>query len=122
MNNKGEKKSESVTLLMLIFDKQIKVSLKSNRLWQENEIGGFQQFGYSKDDLIINKNTSRPLGVFTIAIPKQMKRLLIANFHIEGDFKRKSGLIYYDFSEENYIIEYYGPTETANLWNKHHTR
>ncbi len=120
--NKGRKKSESLTKLMLMFDKQIKVFLESNRLWQENVSGSFQRFNYVKDETVINKETSRNLGVFDIAIPKQLKRLLIAVFIIEGDFNKKSGLVYYDFSKENYTIEYYGSTETANLWNERYTR
>lgn len=119
--NKGDKKSESLTNFSLMFDKKVEVSLKSQGLWEENrESPNFKAFHYLKDDLTVNSDTSRLIGKYDLSIPKQAKPLLFALFIIEGDFKRKIGLIYYDYLNEKYnVVHFTDPNRATEIWNKH---
>ena len=119
--NKGNKKSESLTIFSLIFDKKVEVSLKSQGLWEVNkESSNFKVFHYLKDDLSVNSDTSRLIGKYDLSIPKQAKPLLFALFMIEGDFKRKTGLIYYDYLNEKYnVVHFTDPNRATEIWNKH---
>ena len=66
------------------------------------------------------KNTNKFIGNFSLSIPKQNKRLLLAMFQIEGDFKRKSGFIYYDYTNQIYIVDHFTDLKDAvEIWNKH---
>ena len=121
LQNKGDKKSESLTKFMLMFDKKVEASLKSRGLWEENkELPNFKVFNYIKEDLTINPDTSKLIGKYNLSIPKQTKPLLFALFMIEGDFKRKSGLLYYDYLNENYsVVHFTDPNKATEIWNKH---
>ncbi|MBL7214330.1 MAG: hypothetical protein ISS71_01495 [Phycisphaerae bacterium] len=121
LQNKGDKKSESLTKFTLMFDRKVEVSLKSQGLWEEDkESQDFKTFHYLKEDLGINSDTSRRIGKFDLCIPKQAKPLLFAMFIIEGDFKRKMGLIYYDYLNEKYnVVQYTDPHRATEVWNKH---
>lgn len=122
--NKGDKKSESLAKFSLMFDKKVEVSLKSEGLWEENkESPNFKVFYYLKDDLAVNSDTSRLIGKYDLSIPKQAKPLLFALFMIEGDFKRKTGLIYYDYLNEKYnVVHFTDPHRATEIWNKHLNR
>ncbi|MFH1615657.1 MAG: hypothetical protein ABIG61_11325 [Planctomycetota bacterium] len=121
LRNKGDKKSESLTKFHLIFDKKVEVSLKSQGLWEEYKgAPNFKVFNYLRDDLAINSDTSRLIGKYNLSIPKQARPLLFALFMIEGDFKRKTGLIYYDYSDEKYnVVHYADPHRAEKIWNRH---
>ena len=120
LQNKGNKKSESLTGFYLMFHKKVDVSLKSQGFWKELNLSpNFKQFAYLKDDVTINPETSRPFEVFNLSIPpKKPEPLLIALFTIEGDFKRKEGLIYYDYLNEKYKVVHYKKANKATvIWN-----
>lgn len=121
LHNKGDKKSESLTKFMLIFDKKVETSLKSQGLWEENkESPNFKVFNYLQVDLTVNSDTSRLIGKFDLSIPKQAKPLLFALFVVEGDFKRKTGLIYYNYLNEKYnVVHHTDPHKATEIWNKH---
>ena len=120
LQNKGDKKTGSLTKFILIFDKKVEVSLKSQKLWKENEeVPNCKVFHYLEKDLVVNPDTSGLIGTYDLSIPKQEKPLLIALFTIEGDFKRKEGLIYYDYSNEKYkVVHYKKANRATEIWNK----
>lgn len=121
LQNKGDKKSESLTKFSLMFDKKVEVSLKSQGLWEENKaLPNFKLFYYLKDDLVVNSDTSRFIGKYDLSIPQQAKPLLFALFMIEGDFKRKTGLIYYNYLNKKYnVVHFTDPHRATEIWNKH---
>jgi hypothetical protein len=121
LQNKGTKKSESLTRFNLMFDKKVEVSLKSQDFWEVVLFSNSKLFSYLKDDVTINPETSIKLGIYNLSIPpKQTEPLLIACFIIEGDFKRKGGLIYYDYMNEKYKVDHYKKVNKATeIWNKH---
>ncbi len=121
LRNKGNKKSESLTQFTLIFDKKVEASLRSHDLWKENKkLLDFKMFNYIKENLTINPDTTRFVGAYDLSIPKQKEQLLFAFFNIEGDFKRKTGLLYYDYSIEKYQIDHFAdPCEAVKIWNEH---
>lgn len=122
LQNKGDKKSESLTQFTLMFHKKVDVLLKSHGVWKELHLfSNGKQFAYLNDNVSINSDTSRPFGIFNLSIPpKQPEPLLIALFTIEGDFKRKEGLIYYDYLNEKYKVVHFTKSNRATeIWNKH---
>ena len=121
LQNKGDRKSESLTKCMLMFHKKVEASLKLQGLWEEDkELSNFKVFHYLKEDLAVNSDTSRLIGKYDLSIPKQAKPLLFALFTIEGDFKRKTGLIYYDYLNEKYdVVHFSDPSKATEIWNKH---
>jgi hypothetical protein len=120
LNNKGDRKSESLTRVTLMFDKTVEVSLKSSRFWEEKkDTQNIKIFNYLKDDVVINPSTSRYIGKYELRIPpKQAEPLLFALFMIEGDFKRKTVLVYYDYLNEKYNVDHYKDVDRAlEIWN-----
>jgi hypothetical protein len=119
LHNSGDKKSESLSKLWVFFDKDVKVSLKKGSYWREETTAGFKRFYYTNHNLVVSKKTNTFLGVLELRVPKRSKKILIALFIIEGDFDRKSGLLYYDYINEKYSIEYHEEKETMDIWNNH---
>lgn len=120
VHNKGRKQSVSLTKLFLLFDKNIEVSLISHGLWQETPLSEFKGFNYAKDEFVVNPDTNRLVGRFDLRIPKQRERLLVAYFIIEGDFRMKSGLLYYDYVDQMYSVDHFtDPKKPEQIWNKH---
>ena len=120
LQNKGNKKSSSLTHFFLIFNKKVDISLKSQGFWKEhNQSPNFKRFSYLKDDVTINPETSRQFGIYNLKIPpKQPEPILIALFTIEGDFKRKEGLIYYDYVNKKYkVVHYKKANKATEIWN-----
>jgi hypothetical protein len=121
LQNKGDRKSVSLTKFALMFNKTVEVSLKSHGLWEEKKDSpNFKTFIYLKDDVTVNSDTSRRIGIFALSIPpKQAEPLLVAFFVIEGDFERKVGLIYYDYLNEKYnVVHYTNPNRAIEIWNR----
>jgi cell division protein FtsL len=121
LQNKGNKKSESLTLFFLTFDKKVDVSLKSQDFWNETGLfAHYKQFAYCNENITINPDTSKHTGTYALRIPPmQVEPLLLAIFTIEGDFKRKEGLIYYDYLNEKYnVVHYTNPNRAIEIWNR----
>ena len=121
LQNKGNKKSESLTKFHLMFTKTIEVSLKSQALWEEfKELANHKGYNLVEDSFDVNPDSSRLMGKFDLSIPKQVEPLLLALFMIEGDFTRKAGLIYYDYSNEKYkLVHFTDPNRATEIWNRH---
>ncbi|MBI2660152.1 hypothetical protein HYX07_03245 [Candidatus Woesearchaeota archaeon] len=116
--NKGNKKSESNVGIEIVFNRKVNISLKPNVNWKESSSGPYYAFIYN-NDLSINKGGGRDIGTFYLRIPKQNDDLLIAIFILGGDFERKTGLVYYDYINEKYIVKHYtNHTESIQIWNE----
>ena len=119
LQNRGDKRSDSLTRFTLIFRDKVEASLKPQRFWKYQQASNYKVFHYINDNLTVNPDTARLIGRYNLSIPKQTNRLLFALFLIEGDFERKSGLIYYDYSNERYnIIHFTNVHEAIRIWNK----
>jgi len=120
LKNKGDKNSEVLNTVFIMFDKNVKVEMLSRAFWSQKSLGSYKVCSYKKPDVAVAKDTLRNIGNFKISIPRQSKRFLMATFHIEGDFEKRSGLIYYDYEKQEYIITHsINHEEVAAIWNDH---
>lgn len=120
LKNKGDKNSEALNNVFIMFDKSVKVEILSKAFWAEKSLGSYKAYSYQKPDIVVIKDTLKHIGNFKISIPRQSERLLLATFHIEGDFEKRSGLIYYDFEKQEYIINHsINHGEVIAIWNAH---
>lgn len=117
LENEGDKRSEDSNL-NLIFNPKINVSLISKEKWSDNIGRGMPwAFNFDGTNFPINIKTSKNVGVFQLIIPKQNEKIIIAFFILEGDFKRRTGFIYYDYKNEGYIVEEFSVNKTIEIWN-----
>lgn len=120
LQNKGRKNSEYLNNVLIVFDKRVKVEIITKAFWAEKSLGSYKAFSYQKPDVVVIKDTLKHIGAFKINIPRQEERLLMASFHIEGDFEKRSGLIYYDYTQQQYIISHsINHEEIVSIWNDH---
>jgi hypothetical protein len=119
VNNKGNKRSESITTCTIAFSGKIKVHLHSGTWSQNNEALPFSIWLYANKQFSINKNVSpQCIGTFSLSIPTQSEDILAAICIIEGDFQKKVGLIYYSYKEHKYFVKHYSDVNEAfQLWN-----
>lgn len=60
LQNKGNKNSESLNIVYLIFDKSVNVNIRANPFWSAKRIGNYQSYTYLKNDVVLIKNHSCP--------------------------------------------------------------
>lgn len=120
LNNTGNKESRSVKLNMM-FSREIDVHLVTLKNWgQASSAKTYELFGFSNNNIIINPMSSEYIGDFIIKIPKRDNEILILFYILEGDFKKVSGFIYYDYENKKYRVEQsYDISKSTELWNEH---
>jgi pyrimidine deaminase RibD-like protein len=67
----------------------------------------------------LHRDVGTSIGSITVRVPRTRRVIPIAYYHLEGDFDPSAGIIRYDPSTDEYVIESLRPTATPIAWNAH---
>lgn len=116
--NKGNKISES-GLFTIDFNQELNVTLLSGENWNQEQYNHLIWNYDGKNSLIIYPNSETLIGKFIINLPKKDNKFLMAIFFVKGDFIEKTGLVYFDYTKNEYeIITSENRDRLLNIWNE----